>query len=79
MQYDITDLDIPDDSFDLIICYHILEHVEEDLKAMQELYRVMKKSGVCIIQTPFKEGKSLRIHPSGLRRRGKSISDRLIM
>jgi ubiquinone/menaquinone biosynthesis C-methylase UbiE len=55
-QYDITDLDLPDDSFDLIICYHILEHVKEDLKAMQELYRVLKSSGVCIIQSPFKEG-----------------------
>lgn len=55
-QHDITDLELPDDGFDLIICYHILEHVEEDLKAMQELYRVLKTSGVCIIQTPFKEG-----------------------
>lgn len=55
-QYDITDLDLPDDSFDLIICYHILEHVEDDLKAMLELCRVLKSSGVCIIQSPFKEG-----------------------
>jgi SAM-dependent methyltransferase len=53
---DITQLNLPDNSFDLIICYHILEHVEEDTKALNELYRVLKPSGTCIIQTPFKEG-----------------------
>lgn len=53
---DITQLNLPDHSFDLILCYHILEHVEEDKKAMNELYRVLKPSGNCIIQTPFKDG-----------------------
>jgi SAM-dependent methyltransferase len=53
---DITQLHLPDNSFDLIICYHVLEHVEEDRKAMNELYRVLKPSGTCIIQTPFKDG-----------------------
>lgn len=54
--YDITHIDSPSIQFDLILCYHILEHVEEDLKAMQELYRVLKENGTCLIQTPFKEG-----------------------
>lgn len=53
---DITQLNLPDHSFDLIICYHILEHVEEDKKAMNDLYRVLQPSGHCIIQTPFKKG-----------------------
>jgi SAM-dependent methyltransferase len=53
---DITQLPLPNNSFELIICYHVLEHVEEDLKAMSELYRVLKQSGTCIIQTPFKNG-----------------------
>ncbi|MBN1597286.1 MAG: class I SAM-dependent methyltransferase [Bacteroidales bacterium] len=55
-QYDITKIDAKDDSFDLIICYHILEHIENDIKAMKEIYRILKKKGSCIIQTPFKEG-----------------------
>jgi len=55
-QYDIKDLRIENDKYDLIICYHILEHIDDDKKAMQELYRVLKKSGTCIIQTPFKDG-----------------------
>jgi SAM-dependent methyltransferase len=54
--YDITNIKESDNSFDLIICYHILEHIEEDFAAMNELYRVLKKGGSCIIQTPFKDG-----------------------
>lgn len=55
-QYDITDIPLEDNFFDLIICYHILEHIEKDIKAMQELHRVLKPGGICIIQTPFKDG-----------------------
>jgi SAM-dependent methyltransferase len=55
-RYDITQLPEPSDSFHWIICYHVLEHIENDTKAMDELYRVLKKDGSVIIQTPFKEG-----------------------
>ncbi|MEL1244160.1 class I SAM-dependent methyltransferase [Flavobacterium sp. DGU11] len=55
-QYDITDLDITAEYFDLIICYHILEHIENDKKAMEELYRIMKPGAKGLIQTPFKDG-----------------------
>lgn len=54
--FDITALDIPDNSFDLIVCYHVLEHVQEDIQAMKELYRVLKPGGTSFLQTPFKEG-----------------------
>jgi SAM-dependent methyltransferase len=55
--YNITDISESVNSFDLIICYHILEHIEDDRAAMKELYRVLKRGGSCIIQTPFKDGK----------------------
>jgi SAM-dependent methyltransferase len=55
-KYDITQLPETDESFDFIICYHILEHIEDDKRAMSELYRVLKKEGQIFIQTPFKEG-----------------------
>ncbi|WP_394665974.1 class I SAM-dependent methyltransferase [uncultured Chryseobacterium sp.] len=55
-RYDITDIACKDETFDLIICYHILEHIIDDKKAMSELYRVLKKNGTVLIQTPFKEG-----------------------
>lgn len=55
-RYDITNIDCKDETFDLIICYHILEHIIDDKKAMNELYRVLKIGGNVLIQTPFKEG-----------------------
>jgi SAM-dependent methyltransferase len=54
--YDIANIALPDQCIDLIICYHILEHIDNDVKAITELHRVLKNDGTCIIQTPFKEG-----------------------
>jgi ubiquinone/menaquinone biosynthesis C-methylase UbiE len=56
VKFDITNINSPSESFDLIICYHILEHIEDDLLALKELKRILKPGGKCFIQTPFKEG-----------------------
>lgn len=55
-QYDITAIDSADETYSTIICYHILEHIDEDRQAMRELHRVLKTGGSCYFQTPFKEG-----------------------
>lgn len=55
-KFDITNIDQPNETFDAIICYHILEHVIDDRKAMSELYRILKPNGTIVIQTPFKKG-----------------------
>jgi SAM-dependent methyltransferase len=55
-RFDITSIDAPDNRYDLVICYHVLEHVEDDKRAMEELLRVCRPGGTCIIQTPFREG-----------------------
>lgn len=54
--YDITNIPVEDNFFDLILCYHILEHIEDDQQAMSELYRVLKPNSTCFIQTPFRDG-----------------------
>ena len=51
---DILDLPFEDESFDVIFCNHVLEHIIDDKKAMSELYRVMKKGGWGILQVPMK-------------------------
>lgn len=49
---DICNLPFGDNSFDVILCNHVLEHISDDEKAMQELYRVMKFDGWGIFQIP---------------------------
>lgn len=51
-EIDITDLPYADESFDIIICNHVLEHVEDDRRALSELYRVVKPNGKAILQVP---------------------------
>ncbi len=49
---DICNLPFSDNSFDVILCNHVLEHIPDDTKAMKELYRILKPGGVGIFQIP---------------------------
>lgn len=49
---DICNLPFDDASFDVVFCNHVLEHIADDTKAMQELFRVMKSGGWGIFQVP---------------------------
>lgn len=49
---DICNLPFKDNEFDVILCNHVLEHIPDDTKAMQELYRVLKVGGIGIFQIP---------------------------
>lgn len=50
---DITNMHVyADATFDFVICSHVLEHIEEDKKAMAELYRVLKPGGKAIVMVP---------------------------
>lgn len=50
---DIHQLPFADNTFDAVLCNHVLEHVADDIKAMQELRRVLKPGGWAILQVPF--------------------------
>ncbi len=49
---DICDLPFEDNSYDTILCNHVLEHIPDDSKAMKELFRVLKPGGYGIFQIP---------------------------
>lgn len=49
---DICDLPFEENSFDVVFCNHVLEHISDDTKAMQELYRVLKPGGLGVFQIP---------------------------
>lgn len=49
---DICHLPFENDCYDVILCNHVLEHIPDDTKAMQELYRVLKPGGMAVLQIP---------------------------
>ena len=49
----ILNIPYPDNTFDLIICNHVLEHIPTDIAAMKELHRVLKTDGEAILQVPI--------------------------
>lgn len=49
---DITSMPFKDDSFDLVLCSHVLEHVPDDRTAMKELYRVLSPGGLALLMVP---------------------------
>lgn len=49
---DICNLPFKDNEFDVVFCNHVLEHIPDDTKAIQELYRVLKPNGMGIFQIP---------------------------
>jgi SAM-dependent methyltransferase len=49
----VTDLSFKDETFDCVLCSEVLEHVEDDVKAVSELRRVLKAGGTLVITVPF--------------------------
>ncbi|MCC7430209.1 methyltransferase domain-containing protein [bacterium] len=50
---DVTKIPFPEKSFDVVFCNHVLEHVEDDHKAMSELFRILKPNGWAVFQIPL--------------------------
>jgi SAM-dependent methyltransferase len=52
IRMDIQDIQFGDDTFDIIYCSHVLEHVEDDRKAISEFYRILKPGGWAVLMVP---------------------------
>ena len=53
VKMDIHQIPFPENKFDVVLCNHVLEHVQDDIKAMSEIRRVLKPGGWAIMQVPF--------------------------
>jgi ubiquinone/menaquinone biosynthesis C-methylase UbiE len=53
VRMDITDIDYAEETFDVIYCSHVLEHVPDDRGAIRELHRVLKSDGWAVLQVPI--------------------------
>mgnify|MGYP002725599783 CR=1 FL=1 len=50
---DLLQLPFSDGEFDMVICNHVLEHINDDAKAMSEIYRVLNNHGIAVLQVPI--------------------------
>jgi SAM-dependent methyltransferase len=55
VKMDVQNIPFADETFDVVFCNHVLEHVEDDLRAMREMYRVTKRGGWGVMLSPVDE------------------------
>ncbi len=53
VKFDIQNIPFENNTFDVVICNHVLEHVENDMKALSEIKRILKKTGFAILMVPI--------------------------
>ncbi len=63
VEMDITHIQYPDDTFDIVYCSHVLEHVPDDRRAMREFSRVLNRGGWAVFMVPL-NGRETREDPS---------------
>ena len=52
IQFDLTKCPLPDSSIDALVLLNVLEHIEDDQKALKQLYRILKPGGIAVIEVP---------------------------
>ncbi|MEO1654525.1 MAG: class I SAM-dependent methyltransferase, partial [Bacteroidota bacterium] len=53
VKMNVQDIPFEDNTFDVVFCNHVMEHVDSDLEAMREIHRVLKPGGWAIMQVPM--------------------------
>jgi len=53
VKMDICKIPFNDNTFDVFICNHVLEHIEDEPKALSEIFRILKPKGWAILQVPI--------------------------
>ena len=53
LHLDVTNINLPDNTYDVVICNHVLEHVDNVDKAFSEIKRILKQGGWAILMVPI--------------------------
>ena len=67
IRLDLTALELPDASYEAVVCSHVLEHVPDDRAAMRELRRVLAPGGWCLIMVPLDLGRKHTLEDPSVR------------
>jgi SAM-dependent methyltransferase len=78
---DITNICIPSNAFDIVICNHVIDQIPNDIAALRELYRILRLQGLALITVTIVEGwehtfEDPEIHSRENRRRYFGLEDR---
>lgn len=63
VKMDLHDIPFEDNTFDVVFCNHVMEHVDDDIRCMSELQRVLRPGGWAIIQSPVYDMPNTREDP----------------
>jgi SAM-dependent methyltransferase len=66
MHFDLHDIPLEDNRFDVIFCNHVMEHVNDAIRCMSELHRVMKPGGWGIMQVPQDHNRETTLEDSSI-------------
>jgi SAM-dependent methyltransferase len=66
IEMDVTRIQYPDESFDAVICNHVLEHVADDRAAIGEIRRVLAPGGFAILQVPISSTSATTFEDAGV-------------
>jgi SAM-dependent methyltransferase len=50
---DLIDIDLPDNTWDYIVCHRVIEHLSDDRRGMKELLRILKPGGTLVMSVPI--------------------------
>ncbi len=73
IRMDVTDLKFVDNTFDVIICNHVLEHVPNDRKALTEMHRVLKPGGWSILNSPVDKKRAVTFEDTSINNPAKRL------
>jgi SAM-dependent methyltransferase len=60
-RYDIMEIDAAPDTYDVVLCHRVVEHVPDDRQALRELYRILKPGGIAVISVPISRARQTTI------------------
>lgn len=66
LRLDIEAMALPDAAFDMVIAVHVLEHVEDDARALAEIFRVLRPGGQAVLMVPVVEGWDATYEDAGI-------------